>query len=498
MFVFAALLACATMPRPGHGQAPSQAAFTEFQTELVPRTSAVFEPATLRSRVVGIDTQHVAGARLGRDVLRLNLFDDAVVEAQIDRVRPTRSGFFITGRPAGVEWGEVRLVVNGPVMVGTVVTPDAVFTIRWDGSGRHVIRQIDPSADPFEYEDHDVADDDLAPPGPSQTGSPVDALASIEMPATHFPGDTPTEDGSQVRVLVVYTPAMQARHGGVAGIQALIDLMIHSANHAFETSGIEPRLVLAHTALVNYVEERIHADLRRLTDPDDGYMDAVHALRDEHAADLVHLLISASSGFAGSAGRLSIESLAQENYAAFAVTASGTEETFTHEIGHNFGLRHDRYVNSPASTIFPYAFGYVNSRAFEPDAPGTAQWRTVMAYNNRCANAGFYCPRLLRFSNPEQTLRGDPLGVAADDPATGPDGPADARLTINRTAAWVGSFRSEACTDFALSPESLVAPVDGGEIVIRVTTAPGCLWEASRTCSPVCPRSSNCISMSIR
>ena len=375
-----------------------------------------------------------------------------------------------------MEWGEVRLVVNGPIVVGTVVTPEGKFTIRWDGSGRHVIRQIDPSAESFE---DDEVEDDLLPAAPSQAGSPVDPLSSITIPATHIPGHTPTEDGSKVRVLIVYTPAMQRLQGGAVGMQALVDLMIHSTNHAFERSGIEPRLVLAHSALVDYVEERTTTDVNRLADSEDGYMDEVHALRNEHAADLVHLLTAWFSSPQGAARRLFRESVDQEDFAAFAVTGTDSEETFAHEIGHNFGLRHDRYLYSNPYAIYPYAFGYVNSRAFEPAAPGAARWRTVMSYPRRCADAAFSCRRLLRFSNPELTHEGDPLGVPADDPTTGPDGPADARLTINKTARWVGSFRSEACTDFTVTPDALVAPVGGGEVVLQVETASGCLWEIS-------------------
>ena len=473
---FAALLACAMIPRAGHAQAPSPGVFSELQTELVPSIGAALEPATMRSRVVQVDMPQITAARLRSETLRLNLFDDAVVEVRIERIRATRSGYFISGRPEGVEWGEVRLVVNGPVMVGTVVTPEAKFTIRWDGSGRHVIRQIDPSAEPPE---HDV-EEDLIPSGPPQASSSADPLASIARPAANMADETPTEDGSEVRVLVVYTPAMQTRQGGTAGVEALIDLMIHSANHAFEISGINPRLVLAHSALVNYVGERPDNDLGPLISPDDGYMDEVHGLRNEHAADLVHLLTSFTSGPGGSAVRIQSESLTfAVEEAAFAVTATGSEETFTHETGHNLGLRHDRYVDGLPSAIYAYAFGYVNNRAFEPGAPVTARWRTVMAYDNRCSDAGFFCPRLFRFSNPDQTHEGDPLGVPSDDPATGPGGPADARLTINRSARWVGSFRSEACTAFTISPETPVASVDGGEVVLKVETAPGCLWEAS-------------------
>ena len=92
----------------------------------------------MRTRVVQVDTQKITAARRGREALKLNLFDDEIVEVQIKRVRPTRTGYFVSGMPSGREWGEVRLVVNGPVMVGTVVTPESKFTIRSGGGGRHV------------------------------------------------------------------------------------------------------------------------------------------------------------------------------------------------------------------------------------------------------------------------------------------------------------------------------------------------------------------------
>ena len=162
----------------------------------------------MRSRVVQVDTQKITAARRGREALKLNLFDDEVVEIAIKRVRPTRSGYFISGTPKDKEWGEVRLVVNGPVMVGTVVTPEGEFTIRSAGNGRHVIRQIDPAKKPFECGVEDT-------PTPARSLNaissidplPADALLS-QMPQVD---ELPTEDGSEVRVLVVYTPALQAR-----------------------------------------------------------------------------------------------------------------------------------------------------------------------------------------------------------------------------------------------------------------------------------------------
>ena len=469
----AALFAGAVLMQEGVAQAPPPGVFSEIQTAVVPRTRSALEPATMRSRVVQVDTQKITAARRGREVLKLNLFDDEVVEVQIKRVRPTSSGYFISGSPKGKEWGDVRLVVNGPVMVGTVVTPEGEFTIRSTGSGRHIVRQVNPSAEPFECEVLDPP-----PSRPEQAISSIDSPFSTARPPAQQVAETPTEDGSEVRVLVVYTPAAQDREGGGAGIRALIDLMVQTANQAFEDGGINPRLVLAHTAKVDYSGVTTSTDLSRLIATEDGYMDEVHMLRNRFTADLVHLLTAAAIGTGGSAVRLRSEELFSERSAAFAVTANGREKSFTHEIGHNFGLRHDRHVDSPAGAIYPYAFGYSNQRALQPGAPVSSRWRTIMSYPRQCNDAGLSCAQLIRFSNPDQTYLGDPLGVPASDPSTGSDGPADARLTINNTSSFVGSFRSEACTDFTVSPATRIAPADGGEIIFNVATMPGCLWEA--------------------
>ncbi len=435
----------------------------------------------MRTRVVQVDTQKITAARRGRDVLKLNLFDDAVVEVQIKRVRPTRNGYFISGTPRGTEWGEVRLVVNGPIMVGTVVSSEGTFTIRSAGSDRHIIRQIDPSKVPFEC---DVEDAPL-PPAPGLPAPPQNAISSIDPPpplSSALPPPiqrhhVPTEDGSEIRILMLYTPAMQARQGGPSGMRALIDLLVQSANQAFEDGGINPRLVLAHTAMVDYVSQDPTLDLYRLKSPDDGYMDEVHALRNKYTADLVHLLPSDSGG--GSASRLLFEAVADD--LGFAVSANRLEHVFVHELGHNMGMAHDRYAyrSRIPSTTYPYAFGYVNKSAFESGAPETARWRTIMSYADRCAASEFSCEWLLRFSNPDQTYNGDSLGVANGGTHQGLDGPADARLAINNIARWVGSFRSEACTGFTVSPRALTASVDGGELILEVGTIRGCLWEAS-------------------
>ena len=485
--VHALLLSHALVPPGASAQAPPSGVFTEAQTAIVSPTGPASEPATVRSRVVQVDTRKIAAARRGREILQLNLFDDAVIEVRINRVRPTRAGYFISGTPRGMEWGEARLVVNGPVIVGTVETPESKFTIRSAGSNRALIRQIDSLQEPFSCE---VEIGSTLPPSPaglpsiSSAGSPgAGAVSGSAVQAD----DAPTEDGTEVRVLVVYTPAVEEAHGGSAGIRALIDLMVESTNQVFEESGINPRIVLAHAARVRYVEGAPFAytgvDLRRLISPDDGYADEVHGLRNRYAADLVHLL--GYGGPSGAASAMRYEELRFESRAfsvSFVDDGNLAEYAFAHELGHNFGMLHDRYLDGHNEAIYPYAYGYVNKRAFEDGSPASSRWRTLMAYNNRCRDARFSalgCEWLFRFSNPDQTYRGDPLGVPGEERVDDPDGPSDARRTINNTARWVASFRSQACSEFSVSPERNVVSALGGRIELAVDTAPGCMWSVS-------------------
>ena len=68
-------------------------------------------------------------------------------------------------------------------------------------------------------------------------------------------------------------------------------------------------------------------------------------------------------------------------------------------------------LDDPSAT--PYGYGYVNQRAFVAGAPASSRWRTIMAIFEQCDDAGFAsCGKLLRFSNPQQTFNGDPLGCS--------------------------------------------------------------------------------------
>ena len=411
----------------------------------------VFGIDTLASRLVGIDPGQLAqaiaspvgpkdavtGDFLSPKTLELNLFSGVEFTGKVEHVEPTASGYAMWGGLAGVELGTMTLVVNGSVVVGTVRTPEAVYTIRTVGDGRYAIRQIDesslpPLAEPLE----DSASPRETPPAQSD--------------------DVPSDDGSVIDVMVVYTPLAKSNEGGRAAIEALIDLFVAETNQAYANSGVIHRIHLVMREEVQYTEyiEEVGPgldrdggrfsviDLHRLGNESDGYMDHIHELRDLYAADLVHLITGH-----GDVGGIAYSDAVGDDSQGFAVTLGYTNGlVFAHELGHNMGLRHDRYQfirnENGGSDLAGWNFGYVNQRAFEPDAPDSAYWRTIMAYPIQCWDEGErWCERLPYFSDPQKTYNGDPMGVPADHPSTGADGPADAVRALNENRHIVANYR---------------------------------------------------------
>ena len=437
------------------GKAQPDGLFSEVKGDSPPSSGV----ETLASRLVEIDFGQLAriteppdgpktrtvGKPATPQTLVLNLFDDVVFTGIVEHVEPTSSGHALWGRLDGVELGTMTLVVNGSVVVGTVRTPDAVYTIRTAGDGAYVIRQIDESS--------------LPPLGEPLRGP-------LSTPGARSESDNvPPDDGSMIDVMVVYTPAAKHFEGGRAAIEALIDLFVAETNQANANSGVTHRIRLVLSEEVQYIEDgNSFIELRRLANDSDGYIDHVHDLRDLYAADLVHILVGRSVNVCGVAQLNLGESSAEDEKRGFALTVSECGGlTFAHEFGHNMGLHHDRYAVGVPVTGSNY--GYVNQRMFDEGAPESARWRTIMAYGRSVLRklGGSTARRVAYFSNPDCDLQWRSDGRSGRQSVHGHRRACRRRENAQREA---GDHRE-------LSPKLYIAHAEGASDAVAILAARG-------------------------
>lgn len=231
--------------------------------------------------------------------------------------------------------------------------------------------------------------------------------------------------------MVVYTTDARVAAGGQAAIEALIDLAVSDANTAFGNSAIDTSLNLVHTEEVSYVETGSNGiDAPRLIDPNDGFLDGVHALRDQYGADCVSLWVNTfDTGGVGFFPDPSFQGVGASGFSMLRLDQAAVL-TFAHEIGHNLYCAHDRPNHFGPLPFAEYSFGYRE--------PNDA-WRTIMA-----VAGGDVIPH---FANPNVNWPGPippnpgPTGI----PVGQPD-PSDVALTINETRHIVANFRPTAVT----------------------------------------------------
>ena len=337
----------------------------------------------------------VEGTGAGR--LLLNVRDGVRLDVAVERTAPTMFGYSLSGRVAGgaAQVGFVTLVVHDEAVAGSIWTPDATYELSYLGGGVHALRDVTNAP-------------------PVECGGAVPAESSaLDTAVQASPDDT--DYGSVVDVLVVWTPAAEEEVGGEASILSVIDFDFAYANDAFERSGALVSLNLVGAERVDYLQTDIRADLARLATPDDGHMDRVHHLRDALGADLVHLRAAdydyegaGAQGIAYSPGAFSINALA-------------------HEVGHNFGLLHDR-GDSFVQAGYNYGFTTVSCQG------------TIMSYGTGCPPGS---PSAPYYASPWRHVpnAGRVLGVSRFSKKRGLHGPADAVLTLNRNRHWIANLR---------------------------------------------------------
>lgn len=240
------------------------------------------------------------------------------------------------------------------------------------------------------------------------------------------------DDGDTIDVLFVYTAAARIEAGGPAGINAAIQGAIANINQTLTDSqagNVQFRVV--NQREVNYDEFAgnpsgglIH--LQRLSEPADGFMDGVHAWRDQDRADLVALIVATGNNYFGGVAWAYV----YDPSSGFSCCdlLSTQQGTFTHEWGHNLGLFHQC---EDLSDYLRYARGYLwnNSQSGVP-------WATAMV------GASTPCPRppnmvyIPRYSNPDLFYQGERTGIPLNQA-----GATHEALAIRETHHAVANFR---------------------------------------------------------
>jgi len=363
---------------------------------------------------------------------------DSVVCAFSSEV--TTDGLIVMrGTPTGGGIGDrCQLVVEDGRVTGIIDVPRGRYAIRpLEAADMHAVVQVRTEAFPDELEARAIAAQD---PGTGRRNVPM-----CDVPIRQ--GQQPKTFGP-IRVMIAYTPAAKRES---RSITADIQIMIQQLRDVFS-----PRLTggnfsvsaeLAHSVEVNYREEtdspNMSKDLDRLSNRQDPIFGAIHRLRDTHKADLVHLVIKGRRNDDCGVGWMSRDITRIGDDLGFSLSdrsCAVDNYSFAHELGHNLGMNHDRYVveKMPRPEDKPqpgeFNFGYVLLQHGVRD---------TMAYNDVCKAAGKNCRRLLVYSNPNMQWT-NPATGAQNVPLGRPLNARDAAYNAEvlcRTAGVIARFR---------------------------------------------------------
>ena len=242
-------------------------------------------------------------------------------------------------------------------------------------------------------------------------------------------GVTTCGDRNIIDLLWVYTPEALQYWGSEAVVEERCAEAVADANLTFSNTGLPFSVRTVGIHGTDYVE--MDGYLGHITNPTDGYMDEVHAIRDEVAADIVVLVTVVGCGLAYVAPNNPELGFQQCSVVCWPAA-------FRHELGHNLGSQH--YV----SDSYGY-FSWSSGHRLTPE--GGNEIGTAMGGNN-----------IPYYSNPRVSYGGVPTGVAP-----GPDQEADNYLAFLATVPMVADFRcSGDCNGNGIEDDTEIA--DGSAV----------------------------------
>ena len=224
------------------------------------------------------------------------------------------------------------------------------------------------------------------------------------------------ENPAGIDIVVAYTPATVTELGSVEAVQARIQYGVNQLNRAFASSNVPASVHVVNsyqTQPTGIPRESANSLLDMISNPANQTLGAEAATaRQTYSADLVALLASIPVEDSSGRADLPTPATATTDSQAFSVTSIYSVtgwENLAHEIGHNFGLWHDRQtvVNNggtpPPNTIH---YGWITPNL---------QNHTIMAYDTPCRPQN--CKVVNQYSNTENTFGGQPLGDANNNNA---------------------------------------------------------------------------------
>lgn len=332
-------------------------------------------------------------------------------DIKIDLFPGVAATFKIAGATAGSNGGSVIHATSGEDDDATLVASNGKVTGRVRYNGRTY--SIRPAGGRL-HKVTEISRADAPPPGP-EVLAPGARKRSAKTWASQASAKTtnPDWDIAKIDMMYVYTAKAAAAS---PDILAEIDLAVAITNEAYTASGvqIQARLVKTLQAPAAYDEDtRSYVDaLYDITGNGDqsSYFADARRIRDEVGADFVVLLREGGDSCGIGFVNTSPEGVDAWTYSAVSRGLCVDVDSVAHEVGHNMGLRHDRYVTKDENgKEFPkseYNFGYVSIKGRAMD---------IMAYTNKCDDKlgpqGIGCDYKRLFSNPNKKVNGYPFGV---------------------------------------------------------------------------------------
>ncbi|WP_327256432.1 zinc-dependent metalloprotease family protein [Streptomyces sp. NBC_01244] len=340
-------------------------------------------------------------------------FEDVRVTAVEDGIDDDHGTVVWSGHVKDRPDTSVVVALRGLCKTKTDRTPEATVVVEVHADlGERVYHARTVTGQPTQL--HVTEEDPFLSPlrVPDKPG--IDPAAASAMRRSLQGGIEATADKPVViDVIAGYTPKAVTAAGGQQQVINRIYWAERKMNEALADSNVPASVDVLGTYNTNYQgdnnAELMRGKLENPLDPDLG--SRAHELRRRFGADLVTVVNQVGATESTGNASLPVRGIFNSKLAFSAIDFNSLISFYNlgHELGHNLGLFHDRYILDAAALNdlnAPYGTGWVTPNK---------RHRTLMAYPDFCRPQ--LCTLVNQYSNTENTFNGQPLGDANNNNA---------------------------------------------------------------------------------